>query len=68
MARKRSALPARGRYRRGGAERRFQIEKGQQAGNWTLMAVVRDPTKHPLAVFEDFTQPNGTLLFADEEG
>jgi hypothetical protein len=32
------------------------------------MAVVRAPSKHPLAVFEDFTQPSGSLLFVDEGG
>ena len=44
------------------------VQKGQRVGKWTLMAVVRAQSKHPLAVFEDFTQPKGALLFVDEEG
>jgi hypothetical protein len=44
------------------------LQKGEQLGNWSLMAVIRAPSKHPLAVFEDFTQPNGSLLFVDQDG
>ena len=50
------------------AGKEVRLEQSQRLGNWSLMAVVRDPSKHRLAVFEDFTQPNGPLLFVDEEG
>ncbi len=50
------------------AGKEVRLERGQRVGNWSLMAVVRAPSNHRLAVFEDFTQPNGRLLFVDEEG
>jgi len=45
-----------------------RIEIGQQVGQWTLMAVVRGMAGHELAVFEDFTQMNGRMLFVDAKG
>jgi hypothetical protein len=44
------------------------LQTGQRLGNWTLMTVVRAGVDRPLAVFEDFSQTNGHLLFADENG
>ncbi len=44
------------------------LQPGQRLGNWTLMTVVRDGLDRPLAVFEDFSQTNGHLLFLDETG
>ena len=42
-----------------------RIERGQAVGQWTLMAVVRGVPDGQLAVFEDFSQTNGHLLFVD---
>ncbi len=50
----------------GGKENK--IEMGQSAGKWTLMAVVRGVPGGRLAVFEDFSQTNGRLLFMDANG
>lgn len=43
------------------------LEKGQALGPWHLMAVIQ-ASNHPLAVFEDFSQLNGRLLFLDKNG
>ena len=45
-----------------------RIAQGQRLGDWTLMAVLRAGSKHPLAVFEDFSQLMGSLLFASPAG
>ena len=46
-----------------------RIETGQPVGPWTLMAVVRGGMPDGrLAVFEDFSQTNGHLLFVDAKG
>ena len=50
----------------GGKESR--IETGQSVGKWSLMAVVRGAPGDRLAVFEDFSQTNGHLLFVDAKG
>ena len=50
----------------GGKETR--IETGQSVGQWSLMALVRGVPDGRLAVFEDFSQTNGHLLFADTKG
>jgi hypothetical protein len=50
----------------GGKEAR--IETGQQVGKWSLMAVARGVPDSQLAVFEDFSQTNGHLLFVDAKG
>jgi len=50
----------------GGKETR--IETGQAVGQWSLMAVVRGGSGGRLAVFEDFSQTNGHLLFVDTKG
>ena len=44
------------------------IETGQSVSNWSLMAVVRGMAGGRLAVFEDFSQTNGHLLFVDAKG
>jgi hypothetical protein len=45
-----------------------RIEMGQSVGKWSLMGVVRGVPQSRLAVFEDFSQTNGHILFADKEG
>jgi hypothetical protein len=45
-----------------------QIAKGQRLGNWTLMAVLQADSKRRLAVFEDFAQSKGRLVFTGEDG
>jgi len=50
----------------GGKETR--IEPGQSVGQWSLMAVVRGVPGGQSAVFEDFSQTNGHLLFVDTKG
>jgi hypothetical protein len=50
----------------GGKETR--IETGQSVGKWTLMAVVRGAVGGGLAVFEDYSQTNGRMLFVDTKG
>ena len=45
-----------------------RLGKGQRIGNWDLMAVVRGMPDGLLAVFEDFSQTNGHLLFVDTKG
>jgi len=45
-----------------------QIMQGQRLGDWTLMAVIQADPKHPMAVFEDFTQTKGRLIFTGEDG
>lgn len=44
------------------------LQKGQGLGQWVLMALVQPASGGWLAVFEDFSQTNGHLLFADEHG
>ena len=44
------------------------IRTGLSAGKWTLMAVVRGAPDGQTAVFEDFSQTNGHLLFVDSKG
>ena len=48
--------------------REAALQKGDSLGRWVLMAVVQPGSNGPLAVFEDFSQTNGHLLFADEHG
>jgi hypothetical protein len=50
----------------GGKETR--IETGRSVGKWSLMGVVRGAPSGQLAVFEDFSQTNGHLLFVDTKG
>src|ERR1700721_2134879 len=45
-----------------------QIIKGQRLGNWTFMAVIQADAKHPMAVFEDFSQTTGRLVLTGEDG
>jgi hypothetical protein len=44
------------------------LRKGQRLGVWTLMAVVSATRKSRFAVFEDFTQRKGHILFVDLQG
>ena len=44
------------------------LQKGRCVGPWTLMAVIQTESHRRLAVFEDFSQTNGHLLFADKDG
>ena len=44
------------------------LQKGQSLDQWALMAVVQPASTRRLAVFEDFSQANGHLLFVDETG
>jgi hypothetical protein len=44
------------------------LETGQALDQWVLMAVVQPKSLHRLAVFEDFSQTNGHILFLDESG
>ena len=48
--------------------RETALQEGQSLGQWVLMAVVEPASRRRLAVFEDFSQTNGHLLFADEHG
>ena len=50
----------------GGAQ--GKLRPGDRLGDWTLMAVLRPGKQRPIAVFEDYSSPNGRILFADEEG
>ncbi len=43
------------------------LDRGQAVGPWHLMAVVQGSSQ-PLAVFEDFSQLNGRLIFVDRQG
>jgi hypothetical protein len=45
-----------------------KLDKGQPLGNWTFMGVARTERKGRLAVFEDFSRPDGHLLFVDPHG
>ena len=45
-----------------------RIEPGQSVGQWSLMVVVRGVPGGRLAVFEDFSQTNGHVLFVDAKG
>ena len=45
-----------------------RVETGQSMGQWSLMAVVRGVPAGRLAVFEDFSQTNGRVLFVDTNG
>jgi hypothetical protein len=47
---------------------RCKIEKGERLGNWTLMAVIPAGARRRLAVFEDFSQAEGSLVLAGENG
>ncbi len=44
------------------------LRKGQQVGVWTLMAVVPPTRKSGLAVFENFTEKKGHILYVDLQG
>ena len=44
------------------------LRKGQRLGAWTLMAILSPPGKPAIAVFEDFTQKKGHILFVDRQG
>jgi hypothetical protein len=44
------------------------IELGQCVGDWTLMAVLDSGKRSWVAVFEDFSQSKGQLLFLDQRG
>jgi hypothetical protein len=50
------------------AGQKASLRKGQRLGVWTLMAVVSSPGKSAIAVFEDFTQRKGHILFVDQRG
>ena len=45
-----------------------ELTVGDRLGNWTLMAVLRSDREHQTAVFEDFTQTKGQLVFAGVKG
>jgi hypothetical protein len=40
------------------------LQKGQSIGQWVLMAVAEPGPHRRLAVFEDFSQTNGHLLYS----
>jgi hypothetical protein len=44
------------------------LKAGQSLGPWTLMTLLQPKGHRRLAVFEDFSQTNGHLLFVDERG
>jgi hypothetical protein len=48
--------------------RTTELIQGQRLGKWTLMATIESDPKHPIAVFEDFTQMQGHMLFAGVDG
>ncbi len=50
----------------GGA--RGSLQPGGRLGDWTLMAVLRPGNQPPVAVFEDFSSPNGRIVFVDKAG
>ncbi len=45
-----------------------RLASGQRVGNWSLMAVLHPESKHPLAVFEDFSEFKGRILVASPSG
>jgi len=46
----------------------YELRCGVWLGDWTLMAVIKPDAKPRQAVFEDFTQLKGRLVFAGEDG
>ena len=44
------------------------LQNGLCVGPWTLMGVIESETHRRLAVFEDFSQTNGHILFLDKNG
>jgi hypothetical protein len=44
-----------------------KVGQGEQIENWTLMAVIESKGQR-MAVFEDFSQPKGHMLFVDPAG
>jgi len=50
------------------AGQRVVLTKGKRIGPWTLMAVFSAGAQQPVAVFEDFTQRKGRILFAGLQG
>jgi len=45
-----------------------KLVPGNRAGDWTLMAVTTGAAGEPLAVFEDFSTPQGSLALVDGSG
>ncbi|HTL58667.1 MAG TPA: hypothetical protein VL361_23475 [Candidatus Limnocylindrales bacterium] len=45
-----------------------ELTLGQRSGKWTLMAVLGSNPKNQTAVFEDFTQTKGRIVFAGLSG
>ncbi len=48
--------------------RKVTLQKGQRLGAWTLMAVSPPSRKPGSAVFEDFTEKKGHILFVNLQG
>ena len=38
------------------------LKVGERLGPWTLMAIIGADGRHPLAFFEDFTEPKGGMV------
>jgi hypothetical protein len=47
---------------------RATLRKGQRVGIWTLMAVITAGEHQRFAVFEDFTDKRGHIVFVDNKG
>jgi hypothetical protein len=44
----------------------LKLPPGDHFANWTFMAIARDASGKPLAVFEDFSKQQGGMLLVDE--
>src|SRR5690348_14824251 len=44
------------------------LKAGERIGRWTLMAVTGASTRQPSAVFEDFSQQRGEIVFVGADG
>jgi hypothetical protein len=44
------------------------LKPGEAIGPWTLMSILPDSKPLPMAVFENFTERNGQMLFVDQNG
>lgn len=45
-----------------------RLTPGEQLNNWTFMGIAPSNARRSLAVFEDFSQTRGSLVFAGEKG
>jgi hypothetical protein len=50
------------------AQRSQTLHAGEKIGDWTLMEIIQEPGQTPYAIFEDWTHPNGHVIFVDAQG